>query len=166
MLKNKPFSEVKRCLDDIEATLGSELFAKVFEVILTDNGPEFNNYGLLEKSIKGSKRTTIFYCDPYSSYQKGELENTHLLLRRIFKKHESLNGYDDKDVRLAVNHIDNHSRDSLNGKTPYEVARKCLGDGVLKLLGLYKIEPDCVIMKPQLIDKKKQQDFFVRESDI
>ena len=153
MLDSKSLSEVKRCLDYIEAQLGTELFNKIFEVILTDNGPEFNNYELLETGIDGKKRTQIFYCEPYSSFQKGSLENCHLLLRRIFKKHKSLNAYDDNDVRLAVNHINNYSRDALNGETPYKVASRAMGKCALKLLGLYKIDPNCVILKPELLAK-------------
>ncbi len=62
----------------LEERLTLEVFRTLFPVILTDNGSEFSNPGLLEESpISGKIRTRIFYCNPYSSWQKGHVENNH-----------------------------------------------------------------------------------------
>lgn len=36
--------------------------------ILTDNGSEFKNPGLLEKNLAGKSGTKLFYCDPMASW--------------------------------------------------------------------------------------------------
>ena len=46
--------------DNIEKTIGTELFKRVFKCILTDNGGEFQRPDELETSIDGSKRCWIF----------------------------------------------------------------------------------------------------------
>lgn len=71
----------------LEERLTSEVFQTLFPVILTDNGSEFSNPHALEKSpFTGKTRTRIFYCNPYSSWQKGHVENNHLNLRKVIPK--------------------------------------------------------------------------------
>ena len=57
--------------------LGPDDFKKLFPVILTDNGSEFSNPRALEFVPDGSRRTSIFYCNPYSACQKPLVENNH-----------------------------------------------------------------------------------------
>ena len=54
----------KRCGDGWR-----EMFARLFPVILTDNGSEFSNPSAIE-SDNGGRLTSVFYCKAYASYQK------------------------------------------------------------------------------------------------
>ena len=77
--------------DLLGRTLGLELFRRLFPAIPTDNGSEFSNPDALERSLDGSSiRTRIFYCAPYASWQKPNVENNHRNLRKIFPKGEGM----------------------------------------------------------------------------
>ena len=66
---------VKRVFDYLEAGLGIEVFRRLFPVILTDNGSEFKKADELELTSDETGflvyRTSLFYCDPKASWQKG-----------------------------------------------------------------------------------------------
>jgi IS30 family transposase len=139
----------------LENKLGLELFQKLFPVFLTDNGGEFTNPVKLETSIDGStKRTTIFYCDPYSSWQKGRVENNHKNLRKILLKGTSFDNLTQEDIDLAVSHVNSLSRQSLNGKSSYEVFSLIFGTEILDLLNVKKIAANDVILLPELLSNK------------
>ncbi len=58
----------------LETVLGQEAFKRLFPVILTDGGSEFSARTEMEEFCDGTKSTTVFYCDPYSFWQKGVCE--------------------------------------------------------------------------------------------
>nr|WP_242866741.1 hypothetical protein [Abyssisolibacter fermentans] len=52
-----------------------------------DNGNEFVNQEIIEKSCRlKSKRTTAYYAHPYSSWKRGSNENANKLMRRFITK--------------------------------------------------------------------------------
>ena len=55
------------------------------------------------------------------------------------------------DVNRIVDHINSTPRESLNGKTPYELALESFGEDTLKALQLRRIAPDEVNLTPKLI---------------
>ena len=55
--------------------------------------------------------------------------------------------------RLLMCHINSVARDALNGKTPFDLAELLINKKVLHLLGLRKVSPDDIILKPTLIKK-------------
>lgn len=132
-------------------SLGPRIFKKTFRVILTDNGPEFKDPWSIEKDSKGNQRTRVYYCDPYASNQKGCLEKNHEFIRYIIPKGKSMHSLTDEKVRLMTCHINSTSRDSLNGQTPFDLAELLINKKVLHLLGLRKVSPDEVILKPTLL---------------
>ena len=77
LLEEQTQKEVTRIFDHLTELLGIELFQKLFEVILTDNGHEFQDRQSLEYSKNGEVRTRIYYCDPNRSDQKGAFEKNH-----------------------------------------------------------------------------------------
>ncbi len=99
----------------LESLLGFDTFYMLFPVILTDNGSEFSNPAALEISpFNGKQRTRIFYCNPYSAYQKGHVENNHLNLRRILEKRTSFNDLEQSDMAKIMSHMNSFARASLN----------------------------------------------------
>ena len=64
-------------------------FGDVFYVAITDNGGEFNNIYPIETDLEGNKETFLFFCNPYSSWQKPAVEKDHSILRDYLPKGSS-----------------------------------------------------------------------------
>jgi len=144
-------ASVQAVFDMLYDRLGPIVFKKTFRVILTDNGPEFKDPWSIEMTSNRKRRTRVFYCDPYHSNQKGRLEKSHEFIRYIIPKGRSMHNLTDEKVRLMTCHINSVARDGLNGQTPFDLAELLLSKKVLTSLGLQKISPDCVILKPALL---------------
>lgn len=147
-------SQVVATLDKIEQSLGADLFRMTFPVILTDNGHEFMDVSGMERSIYGGKRTTIFFCEPNRSDEKGACENNHKLIRYVLPKGTSFEPFMQEDINLMMNHINSYARKSLYGKSPYDLAMKILPEDFFILLGLEKINAENILLKPSLLKKK------------
>ena len=126
-------------------------FQTLFEYILTDRGSEFGDPESLETGFTGIQRTSIYYCDPMRSGQKGGLEQAHTMLRMILPKKTNFEFLTQWDVNLIVSHINSTPRESLQGRTPYDVALETLGEETLKAFQLRRIAPDEVNLTPKLI---------------
>jgi transposase, IS30 family len=63
----------------------------------------------------------IYFCDPYSSWQKGGVENANKMIRRYIPKGSDISKYSDKYVKMIEDIINNKPRKSLGYKTPKEV---------------------------------------------
>ena len=126
-------------------------FHLLFHTVLTDRGSEFGDPDSLETDIYGEKCSSVFYCDPMRSGQKGGVENAHTLLRMVLPKGTSFEFLTQWDVNLIVNHINSMPRESLGGRTPYEAALWTYGARTLKALQLRPIPPDEVNLTPKLI---------------
>ena len=86
----------------LESGLGEDCFKRLFGICLTDNGSEFKVVDELEKSIEveGDIRTSVYYCDPMQSGQKGRLEKNHEYIRYVIPKGTSLNAFTQEDITL------------------------------------------------------------------
>lgn len=142
---------VRLVFDRLEKRMGTYEFASVFEHILTDRGSEFGDPEALETGINGMQRSSIYYCDPMQSGQKGGLEQAHTLLRMILPKGTSFEFLTQWDVNLIVNHINSVPRECLGGRTPYNTAWETMGEEVLSAFQLRPITPDEVNLTPKLI---------------
>lgn len=138
--------------DMIYGDVGTEVFKSSFPICITDNGSEFLDTKSLEYSKDGVKRTQVFYCDPMSSHQKGQLEKNHEYIRYILPKGSSFDHLTQEKITLLINHINSISRKSLNDKTPFELAESELDKRLLDALSLKKINADDIYLKEELID--------------
>ena len=118
---------VKLVFNKLEHQLGTYDFLTLFNTILTDRGSEFGDPESLENGINGIMRSSIYYCDPMRSSQKGGIEQTHTMLRMILPKKTSFEYLTQWDLRTIVDHINSTPRESLGGRTPYDVALAVLG---------------------------------------
>lgn len=85
-MKDQTAGSVVAALDTLERRYGS-LFSKVFQTITVDNGSEFADVEGMERSCRRKgKRTKVYYCHPYSSYERGTNENINVMIRRWFPK--------------------------------------------------------------------------------
>lgn len=127
-------------------------FHDVFEVGLTDNGSEFNDLiGMQYNEETGELRMTVFYCRASTPSDKGALEKNHTLIRRIIPKGTSMEHLTPETVKLIETNINSYSRDSLNGKTPYDVFSYMYGAEVVENLELQVIIGTNVTLSPLLI---------------
>lgn len=132
--------------------LPAGVYHSMFGYLLTDNGSEFSNPSAIEFAPDGTKRSVLFYCNPSSPYQKGKIEKNHELLRQIFPKGKSLNGFTQQQINLALSHINSYGRRIFNGLSPTEMFVAMYGEEVLHLLGQTRIQPNDVVLKPWLIN--------------
>lgn len=130
---------------------GPDLFGRLFPVLLTDNGSEFSNPFALENAPDGTPRTRLFYCDPCASWQKGRIERNHEFLRLILPKGTSLDHLTQADVAKTLSHINSYSRPALNDKAPFDLFAFTYGVDLLSKLGIQRIPPDRIVLKPSLL---------------
>lgn len=157
LLPHKTSEAVKKELDNIEKIIGFEQFKRIFKTILTDNGGEFQRPSELETSIDGSKRCSIYYCEPNRSDQKSKIEKNHEYIRYIIPKGKNMDNFTQNDIDLMMSHINSTARETLNFATPYDMAYTYLGNETMKKLRFHKIMPDDIILKPYLLSKKNSQ---------
>ena len=151
LLGSKEMAGTAGTLDRLEELLGKELFELMFPVILTDNGNEFADPELFEFSQDGTRRTTLFYCEPRRSEQKGGIEKNHEYIRYIIPKGKSFDDLTQEKVTLMMNHINSTARPGLQGKNPMQLALQCFGNEAMDRLGLTLISPDEVNLTPKLL---------------
>lgn len=144
LLDKKNIACVNKEIDKLKEILGIKLFSKIFRIVLTDNGNEF--LGPLKIEIdynNGHKTCNVFYCNPYSSFQKANIERNHEYIRRVIPKSVSFDTLTTEQVQTLETNINNISRDILDGKTPYELTKELFPLLIEKLNYKY-IKPDDV----------------------
>ena len=107
--------------DDVFKTACVKAFLDLPELlkksITVDNGTEFASH----KELSAETGMDIYFCDPYSPWQRGSNENTNHLLRQYFPKGSSFNDFNDSQLTFVVNRLNNRPRKRLGYKTPFEV---------------------------------------------
>lgn len=152
--KERTSASMASTLDVLQDILGSDYY-RLFSLILTDRGPEFEKHSLFEiNSQTGEIRTDIFYCDPHRPSQKPHVENNHNYVRDIIPNGKKLDDLTQQDIDLMFSHINSTPRESLNGRTPYEVFSFFYGEELLGKLNVTKIDLDAVTLMPYLLNIK------------
>lgn len=153
LLEAKTSSAVKAAFDALEEVCGRKLFCALFSVILTDNGPEFEDPAAIERPTlpTSGKRCRVFYCDPRQSQQKGRCEKAHTELRQKLPKGRSLDGLSVWDIAEVCSHVNSTPRRSLCGMSPVEMMHKAYGEDVgplLDHLGIEQMGADDIDLSP------------------
>lgn len=152
--KEKTSASMASTLDYLQELL-QEDYTKLFSLLLTDRGSEFEIYKLFEiNQDTGEVRSNIFYCDPQTPSQKPHVENNHNYVRNILPNGRKLSNLTQDDLNLMFSHINSTPRESLGGKTPYEVFSFFYGEDILKKLKIQKIEKDMFTLQPYLFKIK------------
>ena len=148
-------SAIVAWLDVMEAACGSRTaFEAAFPVILADRGVEFDDWEGMERSSlePGKRRCQVFYCDAQATNQKSQAERNHEQLRRILPKERSdFDALSVWDVAVCCSHVNSYPLPSRAGKCPFELLGGTLPQNLLDELGLSRIAPDEVILRPSLI---------------
>ncbi len=112
---------VVRALDCIEKKWG-DLFPEVFKTITVDNGTEFSDCKGIEKSIlMDGNRTKVYYCHPYSSYERGSNENQNRLVRRKIPKGVNFDDKSIEEIQVVEDWINNYPREMFGWRTAAEM---------------------------------------------
>ena len=144
LLDKKDSNHVTQVFKELKTTLGIDEYRKIFRIILTDNGSEFYNPYEMEYDYDNSKKiANVFYCHPYASYEKHELEVNHEYIRRVFPKGTSFTNLTDDIVKTLQDNINAIPRDSLKGETPYNLTLKKYPK-LIKSLKCNYLKPDDV----------------------
>ena len=144
-------NEVIKKLKSFKNIISEETFDKIMEILLTDNGKEFF---ILDEILNISSNIHLFYCHPYSSFEKGSIENNHELIRRVIPKGVSLKPYTQKELNLLCSHINSLFRGSLDGKCPFDLIKNYISLDSITKLGLTKVNPLDVCLIPELLGDK------------
>lgn len=119
-MPNKKSESTVKTLDKLEKELGAKQFRNKFKTITVDNGVEFLGQEKLEKSYinKKTPRTIIYYCHPYSSYERGTNENQNKLIRKFIPKGTNIDLIREDDIIKIQEWINNYPRKLFKGKSP------------------------------------------------
>lgn len=90
------------------------------KTITTDNDLLLQRHEKLEKLL-GVK---IYFCDPYSSWQKGSIENANKYIRKYIPKGSDMSKYSKYIIQRIENKLNNRIMECLDYATPYEVLEK------------------------------------------
>lgn len=82
-----------------------------------DNGIENKNH----ERLAGNLSIDVYFCDPYSSWQKGSVENVNGIIRRFVPKGSDINDYSDREIQRIEDYLNHMPKKCLSYKTPYEV---------------------------------------------
>lgn len=83
------------------------------KTITTDNGPEFAAH----KEITKELGVQVYFADPYSSWQKGAVENMNKLIRQYIPQKENFNNFTDKKIMSIQKKLNKRPREKLNFST-------------------------------------------------
>jgi len=81
-----------------------------------DRGQEFSDHQRFERKAK----IKVYFCDPYSSYQRGTNENRIGILRQYLPKKTDISGLTNRDLKKIEFEINSRPMKCLDWRTPYE----------------------------------------------
>ena len=83
-------------------------FSRIFQSITVDNGCEFADYSSMEKFAP------IYYCHPYSSWERGSNENANAMIRRWIPKGVDITSISVKRIQEIEMWLNNYPRKILD----------------------------------------------------
>ena len=115
---DKTAASTVRMLNRLERRIGSANFRKIFKTITFDNGTEFSDVEGIEMSpYTGKKRTTVYFCHPYCSSERGSNENQNGFIRRFIPKGIPISNYSNSYIEEVQNFINNYPRGIFGGES-------------------------------------------------
>ena len=123
----------------LEKKLGSFNFRRIFQTITVDNGSEFQDWEGMTRAVDGEgDRTHIYYCHPYSAYERGSNENGNRMIRRRVPKGTDFTGITEADTLEVQRWVNEYPRGILGGRCAgrvlLELAQEAGVEGVELLL--------------------------------
>lgn len=98
--------------------LSQLLDGKQVRTMTLDNGVENHAHQAFSRTTGAA----TFFCDPYSSWQKGSVENANKLIRGYIPKGSNLANYNQAYINFVVGRINNKPRRCLGYRSAVELA--------------------------------------------
>lgn len=114
-ISSKTAEEVNNKLIQIRNYVNKH-FYKIFKSFSTDNGSEFS--GLID--LFSNSKTSVYYCHPYCSGEKGTNEKSNSIIRYFIPKKTLIENYSNNDINKIADWMNNYPRKILDYKTPLE----------------------------------------------
>lgn len=115
LLENGKTETVVAAMNKLEEIYGPVRFKAIFKTITVDNGSEFADYkGIQHSCIEDGNRTSLYYCHPYSSYERGSNENSNKLIRRWLPKGTDFTDLTEEQVQYIEDWMNNYPRRKLS----------------------------------------------------
>lgn len=129
IITNPNSSKVIKFFDELEKKIGTNNFIELIPVILTDRDPCFTDIeGICFSKITGEERCKLFFCDPYVSNQKPNVENINKQIRKFFPKGKSVDHLSKEEVLNKNLTLLNTPIKSLDGYTPIDAFKVVYGE--------------------------------------
>lgn len=119
-----------RTNDLVNETLLSMFGGCIPDSITTDNDIGFGKWKELEQML----HTSIYFCQPYHSWEKGLVENANRWIREFIPKETNLKLVSLQFLLDIENYFNHKPRECLDGRTSYEVMMECQYDTLVESL--------------------------------
>lgn len=118
-------NSVVRILNKLEKQWGKN-FSKVFRTITVDNGTEFSDCKGMEKALRGRKRkrTDIYYCHPYSSWERASNENQNRFVRRKVRKGRNFDNKPQEEITAIQDWMNHYPRRMFQYRSSADLFRE------------------------------------------
>ncbi len=93
-----------------------QAYPELFLTITVDNGPEFHSY----RDIEEATGVTVYFANPYSSWERGTNENTNGLIRQYLPKRTSMKRLTQERCNAIAAALNNRPRKRHGFRTPLE----------------------------------------------
>lgn len=112
-------------LDKLEQQFKSD-FPHLFKSITCDNGTEFLGFEQMQQSCINAEaeRTTVYYCHPYCSSERGSNENANRIIRRFIPKGTDISIYSDDYIQSIQTYMNTMPRKIFDGKSSMQLANE------------------------------------------
>lgn len=101
----------------VQSAVCDELQGLPVHTLTSDNGREFAGHQEIAAMLKAS----FYFCNPYSSWERGLNENTNGLIRQYFPKHLEFATISVERIKEVEALLNNRPRKTLGYQTPNEV---------------------------------------------
>lgn len=129
LMQDKTAASVVKAINGIERELGASRFRRIFQTITVDNGSEFQDFKGIEYSpLDKKERTVVYFCHPYSSYERGSNENQNKMIRRHYPKGYDFTNVTNKDIRKLEKWLNNYPREIFGYYSSADLYAACLND--------------------------------------
>ena len=111
---------VRKTAKQTATAMTNRLNQYISKTVTVDNGSEFTYH----EKVTRQTGVSVYFCDPYSSWQRGANENCNMLLRGFLPKKSDISCLSQYELDEIANELNNRPRKRLNFFTPLEVYNK------------------------------------------